>query len=56
MNLPNKQFAALTALKAMHEDGKRKGLDRLSMDEINAEIAAYRREKKSASSRGTVQP
>ena len=41
-----KAIAALTALKALQEDAKRKGLDKLTMDEINAEIAAHRREKR----------
>ncbi|HEV3041722.1 MAG TPA: hypothetical protein VHA33_28410 [Candidatus Angelobacter sp.] len=41
-----KNIAALTALKALQEDAKRKGLDKMSMDEINAEIAAYRHEKR----------
>lgn len=38
-----KTVAALTALKALQEDAKHKGLDKMTMDEINAEIAAYRR-------------
>ena len=42
----NKATAALTALKALQEDAKRKGLDKLTMEEINAEIAAHRREKR----------
>jgi len=42
----SKAITALTALKALQEDAKRKGLDKLTMDEINAEIAAYRREKR----------
>ena len=41
-----KAVAALQALKALHEDAKRKGLDKMSMAEINAEIAAYRGEKR----------
>jgi hypothetical protein len=41
-----KATAALTALKALQEDAKRKGLDKMTMEEINAEIAAYRREKR----------
>jgi hypothetical protein len=40
---PFKTAAALTALKALQEDAKRKGLDKMTMDDINAEIAAYRR-------------
>lgn len=43
---PTKAVAALTALKALQEDAKRKGLDKMTMDEINAEIANYRREKR----------
>ena len=43
----SKAITALTALKALQEDAKRKGLDKLTMDEINTEIAAYRREKRS---------
>lgn len=41
-----KTITALTALKALQEDAKRKGLDKLTLDEINAEIAQYRREKR----------
>jgi ribosomal protein L1 len=40
------KIAALTALKALQEDAKRKGLDKMTMDEINAEIARHRREKR----------
>jgi hypothetical protein len=43
---PTKTIAALKALKILQEDAKRKGLDKLSMDQIDAEIAAYRREKR----------
>jgi len=43
---PSKAVAALAALKALQEDAKRKGLDSLTMDEINAEITAHRREKR----------
>jgi hypothetical protein len=43
---PVKAVAAHTALKALQEDAKRKGLDQMTMDEINSEIAAYRREKR----------
>jgi hypothetical protein len=43
---PVKTVAALTALKALQEDAKRKGLDKMTMDEINVEIAAYRRERR----------
>jgi hypothetical protein len=42
----NKAITALTALKALQEDAKRKGLDKLTMEEINAEIATHRREKR----------
>jgi hypothetical protein len=43
---PAKTVAALTALKALQEDAKRKGLDKTTMEDINAEIAAYRRERR----------
>ena len=43
---PTKTIAALKALKALQKDAKRKGLDKLSMDQINAEVAACRREKR----------
>jgi len=43
---PAKAVAALTALKSLQVEAKRKGLDQMSMDEINTEIAAYRREKR----------
>ena len=43
-----KTVAALTALKALQEDAKRKGLDKMTMDEINAEIAGHRREKRAS--------
>lgn len=42
----SKSITALTALKALQEDAKRKGLDKLTMDDINREIAAHRREKR----------
>ena len=42
---PVKTVAALTALKALQQDAKGNGLDKMTMDEINAEIAAYRQEK-----------
>ena len=51
VNTPTKQLTALTALKALQEDAKRKGLDRISMDEIDSEIAAYRREKRAKAAR-----
>ena len=39
-------MGALTALQALHENAKRKGLDKTTMGEINAEIATHRREKR----------
>lgn len=33
------------ALRLLQEDAKAKGVDKLTMRQINAEIAAYRREK-----------
>jgi hypothetical protein len=44
--LNQKTVAALTALKALQKDAKRKGLDKITMAEINTEIANYRREKR----------
>jgi len=41
-----KAVEALKALKALQEDAKRRGLDKMNTDEINGEIAAYRREKR----------
>jgi len=41
-----KAVEALKALKALQQDAKRRGLDKMHMDKINAEIAAYRREKR----------
>jgi hypothetical protein len=43
---PTKAIAALTALQALQEDAKRKGLDKTTMGEITAEIATHRREKR----------
>jgi Arc/MetJ-type ribon-helix-helix transcriptional regulator len=36
----------LVALRAVQEDARRAGLDKMSMREINAEIAAARRERR----------
>ena len=44
---PMEATRALKALKALQEDAKRKGLDRMTMEQINTEIAAHRREKAS---------
>lgn len=41
-----------TALKKIRDQAKRTGLDRLTMEEIDAEIAAYRREKRAKSEPG----
>ena len=46
VNTPTKAIEALKALKALQEDAKRKGLDKMSRDEINTEIAAHRRAKR----------
>jgi len=35
----------IAALRAVQEDARRAGLDKISKREINAEIAAYRRER-----------
>ncbi len=53
---PTKPLVALAALKALQEDAKRKGLDRTPMDEINAEIAAYRQEKRTGAARSPKPP
>jgi hypothetical protein len=45
MKASRKTIRTLTALKALQEDAKRKGLDKLTMEEINAEIAMHRRGK-----------
>ena len=41
-----------TALKKIRDQAKRTGLDKLTMEEIDAEIAAYRREKRAKSEPG----
>jgi hypothetical protein len=40
----------MALLKALHEDAKRKGVDKMTMGEINAEIAAYREPRRHESS------
>ena len=40
------------ALKAIRDQAKRAGLNKLTMEEIDAEIAAYRREKRAQSEPG----
>lgn len=39
---------ALKALQQLQENARRKGLDKTTMEQINAEIAQLRREKQSA--------
>ena len=41
-----------TALKKIRDQAKRTGLDKLTMEEIDAEIAEYRREKRAKSASG----
>ena len=41
-----------TALQKIRDEAKRTGLDKLTMEEIDAEIAAYRREKRAKSEPG----
>ena len=36
----------MKAFRATHQEAKRHGLDKLTMKQINAEIAAYRKEKR----------
>jgi hypothetical protein len=43
-----KTKSALEILKAIRADAKRKGIHKLSMREINREIAAARRERRSS--------
>ena len=40
------------ALKKTRDEAKRAGLDKLTMEDIDAEIAAYRREKRAKSESG----
>ena len=40
------------ALKKLRDDAKRTGLSKLTMEDIDAEIAAYRREKREKSESG----
>ena len=51
-----KPLAALAALKALKEDAKSTGRDRTTMDEINTEIATYRREKRAGAVRSPKPP
>ncbi|MBL8230781.1 MAG: type II toxin-antitoxin system Phd/YefM family antitoxin [Bryobacterales bacterium] len=41
-----------TALRKIRDESKRSGLDTLTLQEIDAEIAAYRREKRAKSEPG----
>ena len=41
-----------TALKKIRNEARRTGLDKLTMEEIDAEIASYRREKRAKSRPG----
>jgi len=41
-----------TALKKTRDEAKRAGLDKLTMEDIDAEIATYRREKRAKSESG----
>jgi hypothetical protein len=41
-----------TALRKIRDEAKSAGLDKLTMKEIDAEIAAYRREKRAKSESG----
>ena len=36
----------MKAFRAAHQEAKRQGLDKMTMKQINAEIAAYRKEKR----------
>ena len=41
-----------TALQKIRDDAKRTGLDKWTLEEIDAEVAAYRREKRAKSELG----
>ena len=41
-----------TALKGIRDEARKASLDKLTMEEIDAEIAAYRREKRGKSEPG----
>ena len=41
----------LVALRATQEEAKKQGLDKMTMKQINAEIAAYRKEKRAKSTK-----
>jgi len=45
VKISTKAMAALQALKALQGDAKRKGLDKMTIEEINTEIAVCRQEK-----------
>jgi hypothetical protein len=36
----------MKAFRATHQEAKRQGLDKMTMKQINAEISAYRKEKR----------
>lgn len=42
-----RQAEALQAIQHMHEDARKSGADQMSLDEINAEITAARRDRRS---------
>ena len=41
----------LVALRATQEEARQQGLDKMTMKQINAEIAAYRKEKRAKSTK-----
>ena len=41
----------MKAFRATHEEAKRQGLDKMTMKQINAEIAAHRKEKREKQSK-----
>ena len=43
---PKKDSPFLTALRATQDEAKRTGMDKLTMKQINADIATYRKEKR----------
>ena len=48
---PKKDSPFLAALRATQEEAKRQGLDKMTMKQINTEIAAYRKEKREKAAR-----
>ena len=52
---PERPSPLIEAFRASHEDAKRNGTDKMTMKQINAEIAAYRKEKREQAVAATKQ-